>query len=276
MSEFRRSGSAEPEDPEDVTPGDVDRGSEESQVAAETAIEELDRRSRECGGGSYPFDVASQYVQVRDEPRESLYVFLLLLTVFGKDAGPRGQSGAVLLEDVATDAARAYFGGHEQGVRALRFGFPRRRNARSFEAGIKELCTELGEGIDLMRRPNAGDQKDAALDVVIWRPFPDARGGQFIAMGQCATGANWRSKLTELQPDAFCRTWMRDAPAVLPYRLFFTCHAARRQSWLSDSALAGLIFDRCRIASWSAAISEEVRERYQLWTANVLDNRVGL
>jgi len=61
-------------------------------------------------------------------------------------------------------------------------------------------------------------QRDAKLDVVVWRPFPDGRAdgraGPVVGFGQCATGRGWAAKLHELQRRAFAALWLREPLAV--------------------------------------------------------------
>ena len=43
-----------------------------------------------------------------------------------------------------------------------------------------------------------------------------------MVFGQCATGRNWRDKLTDdLQPGDFCKRWFREQPAFTPSSAFF-------------------------------------------------------
>jgi hypothetical protein len=93
--------------------------------------------------------------------------------------------------------------------------------------------------------------------------------------GQCASGNDWASKLGELQPSAFWGQWMQDSP-ISPYliRSFFVPHRIERRKWELIARKAGLLFDRCRIASWAC------QERADCcaciaWTQEVLE-QMGL
>lgn len=246
----------------------LDRGGEKSQVVAEDAFGEIEDRFSSCGGddGTYPFAIGSQDIQLRDTSTYS-YLFLLLLSRFGKDAGPKGLDGAKLFEEVSIEAALSYFGGSALGVGTYHFGAPRRSpKPADFVSALNEMCRNLGEGVACrVERPNVADQKDAKLDLAVWRPFCDGRYGKLIGFGQCATGNDWLGKLGELQPRAFCEMWMQDTPTVHPVRLFFVPFRVDKRRWMDYSRRSGIVFDRCRIAFHTKTISEAVEAKCRKW-----------
>ena len=146
---IRRSGTTDALPGVDDIESSLDRGSEKSQVIAEDAFGEIEDRFSSCGGnnGAYPFIVGSQDIQLRDSPRSS-YLFLLLLSRFGKDAGPKSMDGAKLFEEVSIEAALSYFGGNACEIGTYHFGAPRRSpNPADFVSALNELCRNLGEGV---------------------------------------------------------------------------------------------------------------------------------
>ena len=274
VRELRRSGSTEavgePESIEEIT----DEGSERSQAIAEDAFAELHDRSVACGGHpvGYPFDVFERYIQGKSGSQKSIYTFLLLLSQFGKDAGPPGLDAADLFERVSAVAALEYFGGSASGARAYPFGFPRRLTPRGFKDALDDLCREMGEGGGCREWPTRHDQKDGHLDLAVWRPFPDRRGGKLIGFGQCATGKDWFSggKLHELQPATFCASWMHVRPLVEPVRLFFIPFRAELAKWNLVGYAGGIVFDRCRISELARDIDAEVLKSCEAWCEHVL------
>jgi hypothetical protein len=274
---IRRTGTIEaiksddePEDPED-------RGAEKTQVVAEDAFAEIEDRHTSCGGdrGAYPYRLGSQYIELRKGREQSVYLFLLLLSRFGKDAGPKGSHGARLFELLCVEAATDYFGGVKCEVRSFHFGAPRRSTPRGFRDALNEMCREMGEGQGCRAdRPNLADQKDARLDLSIWRPFPDNRPGKLIGFGQCATGTDWPDKLTHLQPEHFCRQWMLDTPSVLPIRLFFAPFRIENRRWRDVTGMGGIIFDRCRIAFHARGVNGKLLRECAKWSAFVLKEQV--
>lgn len=274
---IRRTGTIEAIEEGEESEDPQDRGSEKTQIVAEDAFAEIEDRHTSCGGprGMYPFRLRPQYIELRSEPQESLYLFLLLLSRFGKDAGPNGTDAARLFELVSLHAATNYFGGVRSGVESYHFGAPRRSTPRKFRDALDEMCRQIGEGQGCrVDRPNLGDQKDAKLDLTVWRPFRDNLPGKLIAFGQCATGSDWTDKLTQLQPEAFCGMWMLDTPIVKPVRLFFVPFRIERRRWLDTARLGGIVFDRCRIAANARQVDRELMRDCASWTNYVLKERL--
>jgi len=265
---IRRSGTTDALPGVDDVESSLDRGSEKSQGIAEDAFGEIEDRFSSCGGdnGTYPFVVSSQNIQLKITS-PTAYLFLLLLSRFGKDAGPNSMDGAKLFEEVSIEAALSYFGGSASEIGTYHFGAPRRSpNPADFVSALNELCRNLGEGVACRtERPNLADQKDAKLDLAVWRPFSDRRYGKLIGFGQCATGNDWPGKLGELQPGPFCEMWMQDVPSVHPVRLFFVPFRVDKRRWMDYSRRSGIVFDRCRIAFHTKIISDAVEKKCRKW-----------
>ena len=109
--------------------------------------------------------------------------------------------------------------------------------------------------------------KDGRLDVVVWKHFSDRLAGKLVAFGQCKTGTDYQNTLTQLQPDSFCKKWMRSFPALTPVRMFFVAEALPQGTWYNYVADSGLLFDRCRIVDFSNQVSPQVSARVEAWTA---------
>ncbi len=216
-----------------------------SEAIADAAFDEFDDRQRACGAatGGYPFRVTANALALRDGADSSLYVFLALLSWFGKDAGPAGTNGEKIFEDVCAKAAERYLGSPHEHVKSFVFGFPRRLEPKGFAAALDRLCENLGEGQGHRKgRPTLPNQKDAKLDVVAWRVFEDQREGKIITFGQCATGRDWEAKISELPPPhKWCAHWMIDSPVVDPVRSFFVPHRVERSDWSHKSRLGGIL-----------------------------------
>jgi len=268
-SSLRRTGSAEELSDADSRISKGDLGWEASLGVAESAFAEIDDRLQSCGAPAYPFDVVGQHLQARNDITDSPYLFLLLLTHFGHSPGIRHAQGTNLFERVCAAAAEAYYGGSATGTLSLPFGFPRRYSAKRFSKALNDLSQRLGEGRGYRDRPNIDRNKDGKLDVVVWKHFNDQRKGKAIAFGQCATGANWRSKTSELNVRAFCGKWLIDQPTVEPVRLFFVPHRVHFNDWEDVCFDGGILFDRCRIASLAMAIEPALREECRDWSLHV-------
>ena len=85
---------------------------------------------------------------------------------------------------------------------------------------------------------------DLDVDVVAWFPFLDRRGSYLHLVGQCATGADWKDKLTELNPHKWGDhlSW-----AVPPARFFATPLIIRKEEMRRLSKDGGLMLDRPRL-----------------------------
>jgi hypothetical protein len=233
----------------------------------DAAFTEAEVRIKACGGYSYPFELKRRVLLPRDKNFSSVYAFLLGLSAFGEDA-VAGQNGAKLFEEVCAHASRIYFGCTDRPADAHVFGFPRRIGPKDFRAALADLCSRhMREGVPDKKVPNLHTKKDASLDIVIWRGFPDARSSKFIAFGQCATGKNWWGKRHELQPAEWCRTWLTKTPQVIPLKMFFVPHAVTDQLWYELGYIAGLIFDRFRITHLAEqSLPQALRRDLQRWS----------
>lgn len=233
----------------------------ELEILTDTTIQELSERSQACSGG-YPFDVTRDGLLYQPSRTRFVYEFLLSLTLRGRKAGAPGQYGERLFEDLCAEVLHSYLGKASDGLSSFVFGFPRRIQQKGFAKAVDRLCADLGEGIGHKEAPETPGQKDARLDVVAWRRFPDRKPGQLIAFGQCATGEDWFDKINELRPSRWCRAWLREPPLVDPITGFFTPRRVERDQWRIASIYGGIVFDRCRI-SWlvteaSGSLAQEI------------------
>jgi hypothetical protein len=247
-------------------------GKNQSEAAAEGAFLEVSERLAACGdNGTYPFEVGSNYLAPRNDTAKSAYAFLLLLSRFGHDAGTTPGDGAKLFEEISAQAAETYLGGQRALAHSIVFGFPRRSQPKDFGRAIDKLCKAIGEGKGNRPCRLSTDQKDAKLDVVAWRAFPDGRPGKALAFGQCATGNDWRDKRTELKSRAWCEQWMQESPVVPPMQFFFIPHRIPDTEWAYTCRLGGVLFDRCRIAYLVGSLAPDLSDRLNDWSRYVLD-----
>ena len=112
-------------------------------------------------------------------------------------------------------------------------------------------------------------QKDAKLDIVAWRAFPDGRRSKLVGFGQCATGDDWTEKPFELQPTKWCRQWMRDSSGLDPFGSLFIPHQPVEDQWLLACNYGGILFDRCRISWLVPNPTDQLRKQLQNWVDSV-------
>ena len=272
VREIRRSGTVDAIGDPEAADYRGDAGSEKSESIAEAAFQEIENRFNDAGGegGAYPYDVASSHIQLRKSGEGAVYTFQLLLSFSGAGSEANGKTATELFEEIAALAAASYFGGESQQGRSLVFGFPRRVLPVGFGAALDVVCQSLGEGDGHRSRPTSKNQKDAKLDIVSWCGFPDGQPGQLIGFGQCAAGANWRDKTSELDPTAFCKSWMRTMPAVDPVGMLFVPHRIDQHDWYPVAALGGVLFDRCRIAYHASGVDGDLKKRWSDWSKDML------
>ena len=250
---------------------DDDGAGDLSYEVADRTWAEIERRYWWCGGetGSYPFEVTSGSISVKDLPEKSSYIFQLLLSAFGKDAGPSGTFGERVFEHLSSSAGRSYLGGDNTNAQRFRFGFPR-PDRTGFETALHKLCRELNCGRVNESAALIGEQQDSHLDVVVWRPLLDEREGQVIGFGQCATGKNWDKKLQELQPINFANEWLIDRFYPDPFRMFFVPHCVADERWRHVTIQAGLVFDRCRTTQLTGTLDGDLLDECRKWSSYVI------
>ena len=239
----------------------------DEEIFVDDAFSELEDRSAACTE-SYPFEIGNSILQAQENLTPYwAYIFCLFISWRGADRSEALRQPTQLFEEVAAVAAKGYVAGE-----SLKFGFPRRTLPRNFTEALRKVCQELGEGGGPRQRPSSPNAKDAGLDLIAWKPFPDERQAKIILFGQCAAGGNWEGKLSELQPKVFIDTHLLEAPVVDPLRGFFTPFRVRKIDWYEKAKQAGILFDRCRIShcaygqdpppgllAWNAGTREEIK-----------------
>ncbi len=124
----------------------------------------------------------------------------------------------------------------------LRIGHPRRAPVpSSFREAFVDYVAQIDEQVVV---PPPATDNDLKMDVVAWRTFEDGRGGYLHLVGQCATGADWDTKLEELNLEVIKDhvSW-----GVDPLRFFATPHVVAAQHMRRISKRAGLVLDRPRL-----------------------------
>jgi len=247
--------------------GQPDADKEQPVVAGEE-FKEIQRRAESCGDG-YPFAISWNGQILRrafdpDNATHTIYQYLLLATRLNMNNNrvQGGFDGTAIFEDLSAEIGRNYL-----GQRALNLVLGTANNLHSFTDKVNELCRQLGEGGAFVNRNEAPPtEQDGKLDIVAWKPFSDLLAGKLIVFGQCKTGTDYRDALAQLQPDAYCKKWLRDQPVVTPVRAFFVAEALLRSRWHNFAADSGLLFDRCRIVDYCDNVSDGILKQAKAWT----------
>lgn len=219
---------------------------------------EILARYRELGN-AYPFKLSENLLSVTDTKRLSnyqAYLFCLIVSFVGLERGARIlklwkiQEATCTFEEMCTFAARNFISCREVQAKAVKFGAPRRdwkHEHRSFTKALPRLKELLEEGAI---KPNVTTprRKDAGLDVVAWRRFPDGKMSNLFLLGQCAAGNDFMSKKRDLME--FAAYYALDVGVV---HSFFVPHLFDEQDWQGlYFKEVGIVFDRRRITIFAS------------------------
>ncbi|MFD0795492.1 hypothetical protein ACFQZX_17855 [Mucilaginibacter litoreus] len=199
----------------------------------------------------YPYYAANLGYSINyernDDQHNWIYRFLLLSTRLNmtNHKVQNGLDGTQLFERLSAEVAKQFFGTNAE---ADILGTSKAQ-AGGFRTKLKELTKRIGEGGE--PHNNAGYQpQDDNIDVILWKGFTDKQPSQIIAFGQCKTGTSWSDRLSELNVDAFMKTWFSMHPVLTPIRMFFCAQYFPKEIWRPRANEAGLVFDRFRILDY--------------------------
>lgn len=240
------------------------------------AFLKIRERKRMLGEG-YPFSIqaGTRVVCGEDWGDVTPYAFCLILSLskaypawwqgFGANFGAQGQ----LFEDLTAQSVSQMFVGwetHQTGWSAT---------TPNLIAGIvRTVAALVGEATGDIGRWSARRAKEAGLDLLCYRPFPDARAGIPVMLFQCASGQDWRSKVHT--PEV--RIWTKIISfAADPQKAFAMPFSLEPDEFRYHANLInGLLLDRDRLLSpghgnrdW---ISVDLRDRLRAWLPPRIDS----
>jgi len=213
----------------------------------EDILREVARRQNFAGVG-YPFRRSEYGIERADDRLLGIYSFLLYLSIPETPFSKRIYSNAVTpLFDRVGAAALADLLGTKANT--IRFGWPISEDRPTGpRTALKWLAGQLGLEHDTTA-PISPNMKDGGVDVVLWRPFQDGRGGFPILLAQCTVGrTEWQKKGRDIQRP----TWQRylglgclpTTALVLP----FCVHQPDRfEEWGIASQDVSYVIDRIRL-----------------------------
>ncbi len=250
---------------ENVISGIEDSTDRFNDKADEITMEIKNRRiiSRE----RYPYHSAdlgySIHFEQSDEQHNWVYRFLLLSTRLKMSTQKiqNGLDGTHIFERLSAVVAKQFFGENAE----VDIMGTSKAQAGGFRTKLKELTKRMGEGGE--PHANTGYQpQDDNVDVILWKGFSDQQPSQIVAFGQCKTGTSWSDRLSELNVDAFCKTWFSTQPVLTPIRMFFCAQYFPREIWRPRANEAGLVFDRFRILDYLPdSIADELLNDIKTW-----------
>lgn len=215
----------------------------------------------------YPFTLTNQgYTLLYNQSDESynlVYRFLLFCTrlKMKSEKIQNGIDGTQLFEKLSAEIALSFFG-NNTSVDILGTS---KSNVGGFREKLLDIVRRMGEGGQI--HPNEGFRpQDDNIDVIAWKGFSDKQASQIIAFGQCKTGTSWQNILSELNSEAFCKTWFTEQPVLTPIRMFFCSQYFPREIWRPRANEAGLVFDRFRIIDYLPnPIDNELKGHLKNW-----------
>ena len=197
---------------------------------------------------AYPFEILPRRIQPEESSAQigpyrfclSLSVLPLFpnaLTALGSDFTEQG----LLLERLAEAALGRIFPS---------WGIHRTGWSVESPEQLPVLAERVANIVDAsVGRPeifSGGSAKEAGLDVLCYRPFPDARGGYPCMFVQCTTGAStWKSKRKEPDLAVWQRAVLFDAPPMKAFVIPFAISAEEMRE--SSIIVEGPVIDRVRL-----------------------------
>lgn len=256
---------------EDETPADVIEADADTEALLSDVFGELERRMS-AAGAAYPFTVNARGTALEATGAaltagQCTYLFCLLVSEYRRQQlvpkavfAPHAADIEDLFQVCSTIAAAGLVDGT-----AVSFGFPRPDGSgfldalkRTYEGRFREGRTEPSA------RPGVTSHaKDAGIDVVAWRSFPDGLPGKLYLLGQCASGLQYRGKSVRSYLGNFHGDWFTQQPASPPVEALFVPFLldhdltvrqsesrvqARAGHYASLALGLGILVDRCRLA----------------------------
>ena len=229
----------------------------EADLLASEVFCEINRRA-ESAGEAYPFSFDGEKIGRKGSPVKFLsYVYCLLISFFGVEKREYWQDWKVSettkkFEELSATAVKSLLDNERLEAQVRVFGWPRRWKGNPknphFPKALKQLCQECVE-MKPRDRPAAVNIKDAGLDVVAWKPFPDRLPGGLLFWGQCAAGADWRGKLADtIRFKAFLEDHTTPITGVFIPHVPDVSRADTLDELCIIIQQSGMFFNRCRIA----------------------------
>lgn len=236
---------------------------EDGNVISQDAEDKIAEAMREIGKrinsakGNYPFKVKRDKLILKSSYKKYLpYIFCLLISYFGVEKDEyvpewKTRKTTKQFEHLSACATQNLFESKKCKLTVKIFGFPRESTDPNLEANfvtaLKKLCDDCGE-----MKPDtittANRRKDAGLDIVAWKKFPDNLIGSIFFWGQCAAGNDWRDKLYGIE--SFSHFVNHPTQHIKGLFIPHTVEIPHNDPdyWSSLTREGGMLLDRCRIA----------------------------
>ena len=140
-----------------------------------------------------------------------------------------------------------------------------RAQPSQFQEVVDQIAEWLGEDTgDSINKWTSSKKKDAGLDILCYRSFPDNRPGFPVYLMQCASGQHWDRKLCEPTIELWCK--FVDF-VVRPQKAFAIPFALADDEFKNNCILIqGLFLDRYRLLA--------ARRYCERWESSALKDRI--
>jgi hypothetical protein len=227
------------------------------------------RRRQKCIGRAWPIGIAPGRI-TREQSWQNVpaHTFCILLALakwyrgwartFGNNYTEQGE----LFELLTQKSLESQF----QGWRTHLTGWSR-THARKLDAVVEEIASLLGEARGSVKRWASPSANEAGLDLLLYRPFNDARVGIPVYLTQCASGGDWEGKLHTPRLEV----WRKIIEfAAIPKKAFATPFSFLDDEFVRNCNLVdGLLLDRYRLLAAGdenpAWIPSDLRDRLIAW-----------
>lgn len=203
-------------------------------------------------GNSSPIQVVGRLVEPNINWREKPYYMAFL--IYSLEGNPNttqttAVDGGKLFEKLSREAIERYIGG-----KAIIYGFPT-------EQTVQDIAEKYLKEKFIYTPPSY--RKDRNLDIFAWRPFKDGRSSQIIMLVQCASGLNWKGKLTELNLGAWKKYIHFSAS---PLKGFAAPITVTKTDHLEEhSTDGGVFFDRLRLFRLLDRLPQDLHDECVQW-----------
>lgn len=219
---------------------------EAPEVLEEATWHELTRRA-EVMGRLWPLRLVGSRISQRSPspiPRD-FYRFFCLLGFRSVDQVDRTLFEVVVANVIAPLTGRPGLHVGAPASEGMDPSFRKRVAFYAAEAGLAPM--------EIKDEPLPHD-KDLGLDAVTWLVFMDGRGAELHFMVQCATGADWDTKLHDIELEV----WKDHIHwGVRPVRVFAVPFLLilPQSKWIRTSRKGGLILDRARLVELATRVT---------------------
>ena len=210
------------------------------------------RRRRGLLGKGYPIDLVDKRLVPKRKWREVPALSFCLALSFVKwypnwaSSLPKALKAHVeqgrLLECISAEALKAELADWQVHM----IGWSRTKTGR-LEQRANEIADLLGERIGNVKLWTPAKAKDAGLDVLCFRPFPDGRGGIPVYLVQCASGMDWDTKLHTPELKIWTKIIDFSATPTKAFAMPFTL--PEDEFLIACNRVDGLFLDRYRLLS---------------------------